>query len=547
MSAGPDCSTPLRAGSGDRQQLADEADRAMTHQPTRSASHDLREIRSAWILHLSALGILLALLGVLYHHAIGSAVEVWWVSPTYSHCFLILPISAYLIWLRRERLARLIPVVFLQSLVLMLPLILVSLAGALASINEVEQLAFVGFVQVLVLALLGRDIYRAILFPCLFLFFLIPMGEYLIGPLQTFTTHFIDAGLNVLGIAHYTEGNFIQLDNGQYEVAEACAGLRFLIATVVVGVLFAYFNFRKWHKIALYLLASAIVPVIANGFRTLGIILLAHWTDNKVATGADHLVYGWGFSVVILLALMFVGSRFADDMQADKGGEVTAPPRQPLHRSALTALAALVAICVVPALLYWQEHRPIKLDLAAFSAPPATAGWSIGKLDGHWAPLFADPDAKLAFAMHDAAPFTPVVDVFVDYYATGREGHRLIASTNKFWDEALWHPVSQGGADAMIGGETVRFGELVITSPIERRLIWWTYWADGRFTTSATRVKLSSLKTALLGHGGACLVAASTPVEADLDGARTRLRRALEAMGTLPALLENVAKPGSGR
>ncbi len=51
---------------------------------------------SAWTLHLSALGALILVLGALYWQTIAAAVTVWWVSPTFSHCFLIMPVSAYL-------------------------------------------------------------------------------------------------------------------------------------------------------------------------------------------------------------------------------------------------------------------------------------------------------------------------------------------------------------------------------------------------------------------------------------------------------------------
>src|SRR2546423_2665225 len=111
--------------------------------------------------------------------------------------------------------------------------------------------------------------------------------------MQDFATRFTDIGLMLIGVPHYTEGTTIELTNGRFEVAEACAGLRFLIATVALAVLFAHLNYQKPYKVALLLSAAIIVPLIANGLRCLGIILLAHVTNNQLAVGADHLVYGW--------------------------------------------------------------------------------------------------------------------------------------------------------------------------------------------------------------------------------------------------------------
>ena len=236
--------------------------------------------------------------------------------------------------------------------------------------------------QVLILAVLGLQVYRSILFPSLFLFFLVPMGEYLIVPLQHFTTHFISAGLTLLGIPHYTEVNVIQLSNGDYEVAEACAGLRFLIATIAIGALFVHLTYRKWHKIVLFLAATLIIPAIANGFRALGIVLLGYFSDNRIAHGADHLIYGWGFLVAILLALMVIGMRYADPVPREEYNEAAVAPAPRPRAFALAVLISLVAISLVPALLYWQSRRPSNVDTATFSAPLTPVGWQTGTVIG---------------------------------------------------------------------------------------------------------------------------------------------------------------------
>ncbi|MDE2181813.1 MAG: EpsI family protein [Alphaproteobacteria bacterium] len=488
----------------------------------------LRSMTSAWSVHLAVLGALVAMLGAVFWRSITAAVQVWWVSPTFSHCFLIIPVSAYIVWTRREVLARQTPSAYPRALWLTVPVIAAALVGMLTAVNEIKQLAFMALVQIMILSLLGPRVYRTILFPSLFLFFLVPMGEYLIGPLQRFTTWFISAGLDALGILHYTEGNTIQLANGVYEVAEACAGLRFLIATIAVGAVFSYFTYRKWHKIALFILACMIVPVIANGFRALGIVLLAHYSDNKIATGTDHLVYGWGFSVAILALLMFIGMRFADPEAGEQAAETPAPQPRSL---ASTAMFAVLAIAVVPAFLLWRAQAEPAINRAAFSLPPAPAGWSLVKPSQQWQPLYAEPDARLAFAMQQADSVDPPVDVLVDYYAENDDGRSLITSTNKLWDEEVWHPVVQNGVRARLGDADIPLGEVEISNGTVSRLIWWTYASGGGFTTSGMIVKLNRLRS--LGGMGASLVAVSTPMDSDLDAARNRLARALRALGGL--------------
>jgi exosortase A len=492
-----------------------------------------------WIAHLSAVVILVALELGLNWASIKAAIQVWLVSPTFSHCFLILPISAYLIWAERERLAAVIrPRLYPLAIALLIPVSLMGLVGTLAGINEVAQFAIIASVNLVVLAFLGSEIYRIIWFPLLYLAFLVPSGEYLIGPLQRFTTAFISHGLDLFAIPHYTEGNMIELANGRYAVAEACAGLRFLIATIALGVLFVYLNFRKWRKISIFMLASAIIPVIGNGFRALGIVLLAHFTDNRLATGADHLVYGWGFSVAIMLILFAIGMRYRDHFDADAPEKIASVDAR---KRTAAFVATLIGVAIVmsagPTFALWQNRQALATNLTGFGKPPSAPGWIFSNADTVWKPLFATPDAALIFGIAPEAAEAPAVDVRVNYFAGVARARVLVGSSNKLWDENTWHPVSGGNVVENLGGKSVHFAELVIASDREQRLIWWTYWTNDRFTTSPLDVKLSSLRSVFLGNQGSALVTISTPIESSVPEARERLVHALAPVSFLPARL----------
>src|SRR5690349_5207581 len=158
----------------------------------------------AWLRHGVALALLLLLMLAAFRHAIAAAVTVWWVSPTYSHCFLILPIVLWLVWEKRGPLAMTAPGLAPAALLAMPLLALMWWMGDLAAINEVQQFAIVGLAQAAILALLGVGVVRLIWFPVLYLLFLVPTGEYLIEPMQHFATRFVDISLTLLNIPHYT-------------------------------------------------------------------------------------------------------------------------------------------------------------------------------------------------------------------------------------------------------------------------------------------------------------------------------------------------------
>ncbi len=498
-----------------------------------------------WLPNLIGLGVLVVAILVLFREPIVAAVQVWWIYPAYSHCFLILPISLWLVWEKRQELAASVPTVTLAPL-LVLPAILVLWAfSELAAINEGRQLAVVGFLQLAIWGMIGTRLYLRLLFPALYLFFLVPMGEYLIMPLQHITTQIADIGLSLLGVPHFTEGTVIELTNGRYEIAEACAGLRFLTATIALGTLYAYLSFRRWYKAALFLIACVVIPIASNGLRVLGTILLAHATNNRIGAGADHIIYGWGFNVAILLALMFIGSLFRDKVDDDTSGRDEAGT----SRSALTAISATVlvflgAFGVGPALAAWHYGAPMESNVTVLLRPLVVQGFSVGPAERLWHPNYLGADQELALTLNRLRD--PPIAVYVEYYRSTRPGHSLITHLNNDWDANVWHSLEASRASAQLGNETLRLQETVISSPAESRLIWTTYWVAGRLTASALSVKLWQAASALQGNQGEALIAVSTPIDGDADAARTRLASALRNLGEIPARL-GAAGTRSGR
>ena len=175
-------------------------------------------------------------------------VSIWERSDTYAHGFLIIPISLWLVWERRQGLKQLRPVPTLLPLLLFVPLGLGWLLADLVDVLVVQQLAFVGMLEVAIWAALGHQVARYLAFPILFLFFGVPMGEGLVYPMMNFTADFTVGMLELTGIPVYREGTFFTIPTGHWSVVEACSGVRYLIASVTLGVLFAYLSYSKWWK-----------------------------------------------------------------------------------------------------------------------------------------------------------------------------------------------------------------------------------------------------------------------------------------------------------
>jgi exosortase A len=493
-------------------------------------THDVSESKASWVWHIGALSALLALIVSLFWTEVSSAVEVWWIYPTYSHCFLVLPISAWLIWEKRDELRTLIPALAAKALFAVPFVLAIWLVSKIATINEVRQFAVIALVQIVLLTMLGMRVYRVVLFPALFLFFLVPVGQYLVPPMQRFATWFTDAGLTLLGIVHYTEGTIIQLTTGVFEIAEACAGLRFLIATVTLGVLFAHLSYQKWWKVLTFLLACVIVPLIGNGLRCIGIIVLAHVTNSAAAVEADHIIYGWGFNVAILLMVFFIGSKFRD-APAELGQVIASDTKAVPHRSVLaTAVATALLLATGPALAYWNEKRPVASISPVFTEPFTLNGWTVLPSEGSWRPAYANPDYGLEIRLSQQDATAPPVDLAIVYYARTREGRSLIAGTNQLWDGAIWQAMSMQRIVAKLSSQPLDMNETMISSRSGKRLIWSVYWMDERFTTSNLTIKLLQIKTAFTGGEASALVAFSSPIDGAVEDARDRIRAAVASL-----------------
>ena len=246
-------------------------------------------------------------LGLLFYPECQAAVHVWLTSTAYGHCFLILPMAAYLVWDRRAALYR-IPVQPLPRVaVLAVPLAVAWFAAERLGIMEGRQLVAMAALELLALSTLGWRLFNAMLGPLLYLFFLVPFGAFATPALQQVTAALAVAGLTILGIPNYTTDLTIEISAGTFYVAEACAGLRFLIASVAFGVFYALLSYRSPGRRAAFIAASIVVPVVANGLRALGIIVLGHVLGSAEAAAADHVVYGWVFFSFVLFLLILAG------------------------------------------------------------------------------------------------------------------------------------------------------------------------------------------------------------------------------------------------
>jgi exosortase len=240
---------------------------------------------------------------ILYHMVLH-----WHQVDDYSHGFLIGPLAVYFAWERRAKLRR-APVAPSWWGALPLALGLLSLTvGRLGVELMTMRAAFVLTLNGLVLLLLGRAIYRILAFPLLFLFLAVPLPQSLVNvisfPLQLLAADLAVSVLQLFGTPILREGNIIHLPTSQLFVADACSGLRSLMALGTLGVVFAYF-FRKNPVERAVIVASTLpIAVLVNAFRVGLTTGLSYKWGPQMAAGVIHQTEGFftfALAFVVLL------------------------------------------------------------------------------------------------------------------------------------------------------------------------------------------------------------------------------------------------------
>jgi exosortase A len=300
----------------------------------------------SWPMGIFAFVMGLMVLLAAFTTEVTAALDTWENSTAYNHCWLVLPVALWLAWGRRERLQGLQPSPAPLAAVGALLAGCAWLVAERLGIMEGRQLAVLAMVWSLVLAVFGWRFVRAMMGPLLYLVFLVPFGAFIVPVLQRFTAWFIVTGLQIFSIPHYHDELVIEIPAGTFLVAEACAGLRFFIAALAFGAVYALAMFRSPSRRLAVMALAIIVPVVANGVRALGIVLLGHTLGSAEAAAADHVLYGWVFFSLVILLLVVAGLPFREDAAPDTN--FSALPRSP-GRGATALMASAVLCCAFAA------------------------------------------------------------------------------------------------------------------------------------------------------------------------------------------------------
>jgi exosortase len=264
-----------------------------------------------------------------------------WMNATYqpstdpganddSHGRYIPLVVLGLFWWKRKQLMALPMRAWSPALLLLAVALALHLLGYMVQQPKVSIVAlFIGLYALMGLAW-GREWLRESFFPFILFAFCIPLGwsgVSLTFPLRVLVVRIVEAICHIiLAIDIRVEGTAIMDPTGryQYEVAAACSGLRSLIATLAVAVIYAMVSFRSWWRRGVLIGSALPLAVFGNVVRMLTIVIAAEiggqeW-GSRIHEGGPMGLYSLLPYIPAFAGLMFLGHLLREPAAASAPG-----------------------------------------------------------------------------------------------------------------------------------------------------------------------------------------------------------------------------------
>lgn len=464
-----------------------------------------------------ALFVLLATGTILLYLDSWRALAARWGEWTfgYDHGWLIAALSAWLAWRERDALAAARP--WWPGLVLVAATAAAWLVARAGDVALGQHVVLPVLLWSVALAALGPAAARALAFPLGFLYFAIPVWDFVTPFLQAATTAVSGALVAASGVPALIEGNFVTIPAGHFEIAAGCAGSAFFMTAGALAALYGHLHYGSaWARRLLLLAVAFGGAMVLNWLRVYVVIMAGHLTAMQhYLVTVDHYTFGWVLFAVAL-APFYMFARRLEPAELSAARPAGAPASLPAL--SLAAAAGLALAAAGP--LAWQRaEQAAAVPVAAMPELPAAApGWRLEAAGSGWRPDFQSADAELGgrFVAADGGD----VELWLVHYADQHQGKELVYYANRIADPAHWRIERQRRVEAA-GGPA---NETVLVRGLDnRRVVRWWYEVGGARAAGDAEAKLRQVAARLAGRPAAGLVAYSAACDASCDAAFTRL------------------------
>ncbi len=229
----------------------------------------------------------------------------------YSHGPIIPLVSLFLIYQKRDILEKISLQPNFVGLFIFLFALVLHILGTILYIFSISGFSLYFLIIGLALFLLGKEKFKTVAFPIIFLIFMFPLPGAILTmvsfPLKIIAANAGVWTVSLSGIPIHIEGFNIARPAGQLLVGNPCSGLRSLIAFLALGFLLAYITPLKLHNKFALIVLTIPIALISNIIRVAILISVSHYwgleaatPDTIVHSGSGVLVFVLGFSLLLL-------------------------------------------------------------------------------------------------------------------------------------------------------------------------------------------------------------------------------------------------------
>jgi len=480
----------------------------------------------------------LLLMGLIYWETALSIVQEWF---TYggSHGLLILGITVYIIWQKREHLRRAdkAPNFLRGSLILMIGCLAV-IAGRFSCTDLLEKISLIVTLLGAVDLILGRQVFSLLLVPVSYLIFSFSFADTLLGRyvlyFQLASSSIASNLLALVGMPVHQDGVFIALPHISLEVARECSGVNHITALAAFSVPLAYATQRGRAGRALIVIVSFFVGVLANGIR---ITVIGLWTglDHQAAVHGPFdvflvsFVFGLGLLILLILSVL-LGTIGGNDMGNNKrqASDLECETAEGGFRygGAVAATAAFLSTIFVLSFFQPEPVYPGKL----LTMVPMTIGDWKGEdrqmLDVCFESVRADNDLKRVYRNAGGQE----VAVYVGYYNRQRPGHEIF--------DSRYGCITANGAPLAVSLGDGRNAKVNRVKARDGTKAYFAYFIDKHFIEDKYRVKFRIIKNILLKRTSEGSIVIVIPRESKLSGIHESLEPHINFLDDLIRSLE---------
>lgn len=467
---------------------------------------------------LAAIGIVL-LTAALFWPTVASLMVSWQDTAmrTYTHGYLVVALSLWLLWRGRSRWADVSSGVSIPGFVLLIGLGFAWLVAYHAGLQFIHRALLPLIIASAVLTCFGPALAWRMGLPLAYLYFAVPVWDAINPLLQGISVFAVRTLLRLVGIPAYFEGNTFHIPAGAFEIADGCSGLHFFIVALSIAVLYGEFNRDSLRtRIKLVLFAGALA-MLTNWLRILVIVIAGHLTDMQhYFVSKEHYTFGWWVFAGMMVAFFLVVQRWPV-----VGSKAPARPAGP-PTSAIPPLGAGMALAGLLFAPLWNLLANGNPDPAALRpSHRQVTGWERGPLtDSDWQPVFkgADLQERSEYQADGVR-----IESFTALYALQEQGKELMDYENS----PLGPTLRAQGHDL----PAAAWNQVVVDDTRGARwLLWYIYRVGERQLTGSLRMQVEYGVRSLFGAPPSAIVAVRTRCEDDCRAAQARLSNFVAAL-----------------